>query len=164
MTFKAIATGTAFVMAVASGAMADERYSNYGSTDGWNVFVDHERNSCVMEKGDDDMIVQMGLTKDKSKGYLGVFTKNDPGVAAGDKGDFVFYLDDEVFHGKVTGIDDKITEGFSGAYLLADNPDFIAGVASKHVMKAVNEAQIFELSLEGTKKAMEMGRKCISEQ
>ena len=154
----------ASVAMVAGGAMAEERFSNFGMAEGWNVFVDHKRNSCVIEKADDDMVVQMGLTRDKKAAYLGVFTKAQPGVKGGDMGDYVFFIDDKAFHGKVTGIDDKITEGFTGAYLLTDNPDFVDSLAKGRVMKAVNEDTIFELSLDGSAAAIEMGRKCLAEQ
>lgn len=160
---KKIACGAVLAAAVSTGAAAQD-FTNYGSVEGWNVFVDHKKESCVIEKSDEDMIVQMGLTKKKDMVYLGVFTKNQPGVEAGDMGDFIFDFDGDLFHGDVTAIDDKITEGYSGAYLTTNNPALIDDMANKNTFKAINKDVVFELSLEGSMKAMEMGRECLAAQ
>ncbi len=53
-------------------------FVNYGEESGWNIFVDKSRNTCLIERVDENTnVVQMGLTPDKDFGYMGVFTKAD---------------------------------------------------------------------------------------
>lgn len=163
MNCQALICGAVFAAGFATTGAA-ETYSDFGTAEGWNVFVDHEQNSCLIERTEGDIHVQMGLTKGKDFAYIGVFTKGDSGLEPGNMGDFVFYLDEDTFHGDVTAFKTRAPEGYSGAYMLANNPNFISDVSSKNTFKAVNKDRIFEMSLHGAKEAIEMARECVAAQ
>jgi len=171
--FKAIAGGISIAAISATLAFAadpiapgDDGFTNYGEAEGWNVFVDNERGSCLIERIDGaDNIVQMGLTKDHSFGYLGVFSKGDTGIKKGKKSEIFLDIDGVLFSSMSTGLKGNITEGYSGGYILANNPVFIDAVKTKYVMTVFpKQAAAFTVDLHGTYKAMDLARKCNAEQ
>ncbi len=73
-------------LAFAATTASAETFEKYGEVEGWKVFVDVEKNSCLIEKIDDlENVVQMGLTADKSAAYVGVFTKGETTVKKDEK-------------------------------------------------------------------------------
>ena len=110
------------------------------------------------------MIVQMGVTKDKKLGYLGVFTPDPDNIEDGDLGDIILDIDGALYHSDAYGMKRNITQGYSGAYILANNPAFIDDLANRNTLKAIDHTRVFTMSLAGTKAAIEMGRACIAEQ
>ena len=164
--FKAIAGAFAFAAIAATGAAA-ETFTKYGAVEGWNVFVDNEKGTCLIERIDGaGNVVQMGLTKtDHSLGYLGVFTKADLGIKKGKKSDIFVDIDGTLYSSTSTGMKGNITEGYQGGYILANNPQFINDLAKKYTMTVFPDTTgTFVVDLKGTYKAMEMGRKCNAEQ
>lgn len=164
---------SAIAVGLATGAMAEDvvapgsdGFTKYGEVEGWNVYVDIERKSCLIENVDAAAnVVQMGLTADHSVGYLGVFSKNEAGVRKGQKEEVIISIDGNVYSSKATGMKGNITEGYSGGYILANNPAFISDLAKKYTMTVFPETEAaFVVDLTGTYKAMEMGRKCNAEQ
>ena len=158
--FKRFAGGVVLATFAATAVAADT-FVPYGEAEGWSIYTNTDDNTCVAERHDENgMIVQMGITRNHKMAYLGVFTKDQPGVTKGDKGDFIIDIDGELFHGDVTGMKGNITDGYSGAYILTDNPDFIEAVKTKNTLKAINADVIVEISLKGTAAAIDMGREC----
>lgn len=173
VNLKAIAYGATAAVFSATIAMAadpvppgDDGFSSYGAVEGWNVFVDNEKKSCLIERVEEGKsIVQMGLTADAKFGYLGVFTAGDAGIKKGEKSEIFIDIDGVLFSSTSTGMKGNITEGYSGGYILANNPIFIEAVAKKYMMTVFpGKAGAFQVDLKGTYKAMEMARKCNSEQ
>ena len=55
----------------------------------------------------------------------------------------------------------NITKGYSGGYVLSDDPKFIEDIARKYGMIVFPEKEYaFTVNLEGTFKAIEMAREC----
>lgn len=163
----ALSLALAMGAAVAGAAVADEsKFSGYGTVEGWNIFVDHEKKSCLIEKKDDlENVVQMGLTEDRAVAYIGVFTKAETEIKNGQKDAIAILLGDNLYLGEATGMRGGITKGYTGGYILTDNPQVIEDVARQHVMVVFPEtAYTFAVNLDGTFKALEAAKKCNEEQ
>ncbi len=156
---------TAIAGLMAAPALADT-FTLYGEAEGWNVFVDHEKQSCLIEKKDDlDNVVQMGLTEDHSVAYVGVFTTADTKIKRGAKEAVAILLGDNLYLGEATGMRGNITKGYTGGYVLSDDPQFITDIAQQYVMIVFPEKDYtFGVDLTGTKKAIDMARACNAEQ
>ncbi|MDK3074009.1 hypothetical protein QO034_12885 [Sedimentitalea sp. JM2-8] len=161
MNFKLAATLSALATFAATWAGADT-FEKYGETEGWKVFVDNEKMSCLIEKIDAaENVVQMGLTTDRSVAYVGVFTKGKTDLKAGDTEGVVIDIDGTLYVGEATEMRGNITKGYSGGYVLSDDPQFVEDIARKYVMTVFPEKEFaFAVNLEGTFKAIEMARKC----
>lgn len=143
----------------------NDGFTKWGEAEGWTVFVDNERKSCLIERMDaNENVVQVGLTKDKKYGYVGVFTKADIGLKSG-KEKMILLLDDVLYEGKAHKKTKHLTEGYTGGYILANNPEFVSDFENKYEMVVFPKKEFaFVVSLAGTKKAVEAARTCIQEQ
>ncbi|MBA8840936.1 hypothetical protein [Ochrobactrum sp. RH2CCR150] len=165
------ATALAFSWATAICAQenplpkASDTLVKYGEdVKGWTIYANKTRGDCLIVSTFGPGAVQMGVAADKSVGYLGVFTKLDIGVQNGNKRIFVA-LDNHLYEGVVTTTAGQLKGGYSGGYILTDDPTFKRDVAKKYTMTVFPETQgAFVVDLEGTFKAMAAGRKCLSEQ
>ena len=73
---KRILTLGAAIGLLTSTAAWAETFERYGEVEGWKVFIDNEKKSCLIEAVDGaENVVQMGLTEDRGVGYVGVFTQ-----------------------------------------------------------------------------------------
>lgn len=158
-----LAIGAALV--AANSALADT-YERYGEIEGWKVFIDNEKKSCLIEAVDDaENVVQMGLTEDRGVGYVGVFTKAATDIKSGEKEAVAILLGDNLYVGEATGMKGNITKGYSGGYVLSDDPQFADDLAKQKVMVVFPETTFaFTVDLTGTYKAMEMARECNNKQ
>ncbi len=156
---------TAMCLAAATSVSADT-FLKYGEVEGWKVFIDEDKKSCLIEAVDDsENVVQMGLTEDRGVGYVGVFTKAKTDIKRGEKEAVAILIGDNIYLGEATGMKGNITKGYSGGYVLSDDPQFAEDLAKKHVMVVFPEKEFaFTVDLTGTYKAMEMARKCNAEQ
>lgn len=164
----AVTASAIIAIAFSTGMLSAEttKFENFGSVEGWNVFIDHEKKSCLIEAIDEaENVVQMGLTKDRGVGYLGVFTKAETSIEKGDKELVAVLLGDNLYVGEVTGMRGNITEGYSGGYILSDDPQLVEDIAQQYTMVVFPETSFaFEINLAGTKKAIEMARECNAQQ
>jgi hypothetical protein len=146
----------------ATAVASDGKFENFGSVEGWNVFIDHEKKSCLIEAIDaEENVVQMGLTEDRGVGYIGVFTKAETDIKKGDTQAVAVLIGDNVYVGEATGMRGNITEGYSGGYILSDDPQLVEDVAQQYTMVVFPETTFaFEVNLAGTKKAIELARDC----
>lgn len=162
MTFFQKAAAAAVATVVATGAMAESKFTHFGSVEGWNVFTDHEKKSCMVEAKDDfGNVVQMGLTKDRSVGYIGVFTKDETDIKKGQKQPIAILLGENLYTGEATGMRGNITKGYTGGYVLTDDPEVVAQIQKQYEMIVFPEkAYGFIVDLTGTMKAIDMGREC----
>ncbi|SLN68625.1 hypothetical protein RUM8411_03468 [Ruegeria meonggei] len=162
---RIITLGLAFGLLASTAATADT-FLRYGEVEGWKVFVDQDKKSCLIEAVDDvENVVQMGLTEDRGVGYVGVFTKAKTDIKRGDTEAVAILLGDNIYIGEATGMKGNITKGYSGGYVLSDDPQFAEDIAKQKVMVVFPEKEFaFTVDLTGTYKAMEMARKCNDEQ
>lgn len=138
-------------------------FSKWGEAEGWTVFVVGDRGTCLIERKDENgNVVQMGLTSDHEFGYLGVFTQADIKI----KNNKVHLrLDDRPYVADAKKKTKHLPDGYKGGYILANNPDFVNDVMKRYNMVVMPEdANAFEVSLDGTLKAIEAARKCNMEQ
>ncbi|MEM1003887.1 MAG: hypothetical protein AAGB28_02190 [Pseudomonadota bacterium] len=151
---------------LSSTAVFADTFERYGEVDGWKVFIDNEKKSCLIEAVDDnENVVQMGLTEDRGVGYVGVFTKAETNIKRGEKEGVAILLGDNIYVGEATGMKGNITKGYSGGYVLSDDPQFADDLARKKVMIVFPEKEFaFTVDLTGTYKAIEMARTCNAEQ
>ncbi len=160
-----LAIGTALGLLASTSAWADT-FERYGEVEGWKVFIDNEKKSCLIEAVDDaENVVQMGLTKDRAVAYVGVFTKAKTDIKKGEKEGVAILLGDQLYVGEATGMRGNITKGYSGGYVLTDDPSFVDAVAKEKVMAVFPEKEFgFTVDLTGTYKAIEMARECNEKQ
>ena len=134
--------------------------------EGWTVYANQTRGDCLIVRDsigpDAAGAVQMGVTpNDREVGYLGVFTKKDIGIKPGTESPIFVSIDGKLYGGEVTSADAK--GGYSGGYIMTDDPNFKRDVAKKYTMVVFPETiGAFEVDLKGTFKAMAKGRKCLS--
>lgn len=162
------ALATAFTSLSATAVLAsdpiapgDDGFTEYSTVGDWTVYVDVERQSCLIEAVDSNMnVVQMGLTKNHKHGYIGVFTLADIDIKNKQK---VFVdIDGVVFEGKAKGLKTKKLKGdYSGGYLVVKDGNLVTAIAEGQTMIVFpKKTAAFVVDLTGTKKAMEEGRKC----
>ncbi len=163
-TFRSIALGL-LITSSATAALA-EKFIGYGAVEGWNVYVDTEKKSCMVETKDDmDNVIQMGLTKDRGIGYVGVFTKAETDIRTGQKSEVAILLGENIYIGQATGMRGNITKGYSGGYVLTDEPAVFEDIAKEQTMIVFPEKSYsFFVDLTGTYKALELAQKCNEEQ
>jgi hypothetical protein len=106
----------------------------------------------------------MGVTeKNREVGYLGVFTKTDIGLQNGTKSQIFVSIDGHLYSGVATTSSGELTRGYSGGYILTDDPNFKSDVAKKYKMTVFPETKAaFVIDLKGTYRAMATGRKCLA--
>ncbi len=160
-----------FTLGIAVGLLTStiasaDTFLRYGEVEGWKVFIDQDKKTCLIEAVDDaENVVQMGLTEDRAVGYVGVFTKEETDIKRGDTEAVAILLGENLYVGEATGMKGNITKGYSGGYVLSDDPQFADDIAKQKVMVVFPEKEFaFTVDLTGTYKAMEMARKCNEEQ
>lgn len=132
--------------------------------EGWTVYANKTRGDCLIVSSVGQGSVQMGVAADHSVGYLGVFTKADIGIRNGAEEIFVD-IDGNLYAGVATTTSGQLKGGYSGGYILTDNPAFKRDVAKKYTMIVFPQTPgAFVVDLRGTYKAMAEGRKCLAEQ
>ncbi|KPA21332.1 hypothetical protein shim_20340 [Shimia sp. SK013] len=145
---------------------AAEKFVGYGAIEGWNVYVDTEKGTCMIEAKDDlDNVVQMGLTEERDVAYIGVFTKAKTKIKRGSKEEVAILIGPNLYWGEATGMRGNITKGYSGGYVLTNDPQVIEDIAKEYVMTVFPEKEYaFSVNLAGTYKAIELARQCNDDQ
>ncbi|MEY8842659.1 hypothetical protein AB9K41_26820, partial [Cribrihabitans sp. XS_ASV171] len=77
MNIKISACVFALTAGIATTGMA-QTFVEYGKAGGWTVFTNTDDKTCVAERVDGDLLVQMGALRSEEVGYIGVFTKETP--------------------------------------------------------------------------------------
>ncbi len=161
----AAATTALLTMGIATSAQAN-KFTLYGEVEGWRVFVEEDKKSCLIEATDsEENVVQMGLTEDRGVGYLGVFVKGDVDFEDGDTQGVTILIGENLYVGEVTAMRGNLSNDYSGGYVLSDDPQFAEDIAQQYTMTVFPEKEFgFIIDLSGTKKAMEMARECNEKQ
>ncbi|MEP2782216.1 MAG: hypothetical protein ABJO67_00215 [Pseudoruegeria sp.] len=157
-----IALSAAALTVMSFSAALAEGYEKFGEVESWKVFADLEKKSCLIERSDvAGSVVQMGLTEDRGVGYVGVFTSAETNIKKGDETAVAILIGEHVYTGEATGMKGNITEGYSGGYVLSDDPQFLEDIEQQHEMIVFPDTDYFFIvDLTGTKKAIEMAREC----
>ena len=144
---------------------ATDTLVRYGhDIEGWTVYANKTRGDCLIVSSFGPGSVQMGVASDHSVGYLGVFTQVDIGIKNGTEEIFVD-IDGNLYAGVATTTSGQLKGGYSGGYILTDDPAFKRDVAKKYTMIVFPQTPgAFVVDLKGTYKAMAAGRKCLAEQ
>jgi hypothetical protein len=145
--------------------LATDNLVRFGpDVEGWTIYANKTRGDCLIVSSFGPGSVQMGVAADHSIGYLGVFTTEDIGIRNGAEEIFVD-IDGNLYEGVATTTTGQLKGGYSGGYILTDNPDFKRDVAKKYTMIVFPRTPgAFVVDLRGTYKAMATGRKCLAEQ
>lgn len=140
-------------------------FSAYGSIEGWTVFVNEDRKTCMIEKVDAaENVVQMGLTVDRGFGYLGVFTKQDTPLETGEETVAVL-LGENLYVGSARTLSSGLRDGYQGGYIISDDPQFVTDIMQQYEMIVLPETDLaFVVDLTGTMKAIEAARECNAAQ
>ena len=78
MRLSHILAATAALTLSGTAVLAD-KFVGYGAVDGWNVHIDTEKGTCLVETKDGlDNVIQMGLTEDRAIGVVAVLVDHDP--------------------------------------------------------------------------------------
>ncbi len=156
-----IQVGTALTIAALSASGASAASTKYGSEAGWDIFVNDQMGpGCVIaRKLSADAHVEMGIDATGTvRGYLAMYTKAYAAVTAGEELSVIFDVDGEKFSGQATG---QQMEGFRGAYVPVNNPDFIYDLAKKKALTITPQGrEPIVLSLTGTDAAFKALRAC----
>lgn len=153
--------GIALAIAALAATDAAAQFKKYGAEAGWEILVKEDMGpGCLMaRKASDVSQVQMGIdATGQKKGYLALYTKKDANIAAGQKLSVIFDIDGQKFSGEAVG---QQIEGYDGAFVWVNNPDFIYDLAKKKTMTispAGRDALI--LNLAGTDAAFKALRAC----
>ena len=145
--------------------LATDTLVRYGADiEGWTVYANKTRRDCLIVSSFGPGSVQMGVDADEALGYLGVFTQADIGIKNGASEIFVD-IGGHLYNGVVTTTTGQLKGGYSGGYILTDDPAFKRDVAKKYTMIVFPQTPgAFVVDLRGTYKAMAAGRKCLAEQ
>lgn len=161
-----LATAAAVLTAALTTAATADTYAKYGEIEGWTVYIDAEKKSCLIEAVDSaENVVQMGLTQDRSVGYLGVFTKGETTIRKGEEEAVAILIGENLYVGEATGMRGNITKGYSGGYVTSDNPMFVKDIEQQYEMIVFPDSDFsFIVDLAGTKKAIAMAKECNAAQ
>ena len=161
----ALSSGTAVYAQQSPLPLSTDQLVRYGpDIEGWTVYSNKTRGDCLIVSSFGPGSVQMGVDADQALGYLGVFTQLDIGIQNGASEIFV-EIGGKLYVGVVTTTTGQLKGGYSGGYILADDPAFKRAVAKQYTMTVFPQtAGAFFVDLTGTYKAMAAGRKCLSEQ
>jgi hypothetical protein len=170
--FMTLIAATSVALSSATAAYAQTQNPLPKSTDvlvrygddieGWTVYANQTRGDCLIVRQDGPSAVQMGVTANQDVGYLGVFTKVDIGLQNGTQSEIFVSIAGHLYSGVATTTSGQLAGGYSGGYILTDDPNFKRDVAKQYEMIVFPQTKgTFVVDLKGTYKAMAMGRKCL---
>ena len=153
--------GIALTIAVLATTGASAQTKKYGSEAGWDIFIDEKMGpGCLVSRklsADAQVLMGIDATADR-RGYLALYTKADANVGAGEKLSVMFDVDGQKFTGEATG---QQMEGFRGAYVPVNNPDFIFDLAKRNKLTITPDGRDpIVVSLAGTDAAFKALRAC----
>ncbi|CUH46630.1 MULTISPECIES: hypothetical protein [Ruegeria] len=142
---------------------AEDGFAPYGDpVEGWNVFIDAERQACLIERTDDfGHAVQIGLTNNKKHAYIGVFTLADVDIK--NKQKVEIDINGFVFDGKARGMKSKDLRGeYKGAYFVIKDDNMVNAIMQEGTLTAFPKKtkQPIKVNLTGVSAAVEAARTC----
>ena len=140
----------------------NDGFTEWGKSGEWVIFVDNERQTCLIEKFDANRnAVQVGLTKDHDHAYLGLFMPL-PAEHMNKKEKIILEVNGEQ---QVTNVPRRNTrEGveYTGTYIKAADLSFAEGatVAKEVVIFEDDEQMSVVFDLSGGEAAVEAAKEC----
>lgn len=167
-----IGAGVALIIAAgaAAGASAGE-VKKLGEAAGWEVAVNKDMGpGCLIEKQGEGWQIQLGVDALDAQptGYMAVFAKTKAALGEGEALPVSFEVGGKTFEGVAFG--EKLgmfkrMEGYHGAWVPVNNPDFVYDLATKETMKiSIDGMDPVEVSLAGTDAAFKALRECQAAQ
>jgi hypothetical protein len=153
--------GAALAIAASAATDASAQFKKYGAEAGWEILIKENMGpGCLMaRKANETSQVQMGIdATGEKKGYFALYTMKDAKIKSGQKLSVIFDIDGQQFSGEAVG---QQIEGYDGAFVWVNNPDFIYDLAKKKKM-TISPAGRDTLitNLEGTDAAFKALRAC----
>jgi hypothetical protein len=157
-----IQVGTVLTIALLTTTNVSAQTKKYGSEAGWDIFINEKLGpGCLISrKLTADTQLEMGIDEsvDPPRGYLAMYTKAAADIGAGDKRSVIFDVDGRKFTGEATG---QQLQGFRGAYVPVNNPEFIYDIAKRKTLTITPDGrEPFVVSLAGTDAAFKVLRAC----
>jgi hypothetical protein len=142
---------------------AEDGFAVFGSpVEGWNVFIDAEREACLIERTDDfGNAIQIGLKPNKKHAYIGVFTLADVDIKNRQKVEID--INGFVFDGRARGMKSKDLRGdYKGAYFVIKDDNMVKAIMQEGTLTAFPKKtkQPVKVDLTGVSAAVEEARKC----
>lgn len=133
---------------------------------GWHVMVDIARGTCLIERsGVDNNVIQMGMTRDGSFGYIGLFSQNAAALGDGEIRPVIIELGENVYYGSVVGVAGQLRGGYAGGYVVTPDIAFFEDIARQFDMIIrVADLEPIQVNLSGTLDALETARECMEAQ
>jgi len=158
-----LAIVSAFMMS--SAAMAADEYAKYGDSAPWEIWENVTAKSCFLQDRDNNgNLVQMGLRTNKDKlAFMGVWNHTEDIMQPGEKRDMMLDVDGKEFTFTAEANKGTVTEGYHGAYMYFNNPDFISALENGNMLTVhVDADTAVKVDLAGSKKAIETGVECYN--
>ena len=122
--------------------LATDVLVRYGDDiEGWTIYANKTRGDCLIVRSDGPSSVQMGVTANQEVGYLGVFTKEDIGLQNGTQSKVFISIDGRHYGGAATSTSGELTRGYSGGYILSDDPNLKRDLAKRYKMTVFPETK-----------------------
>lgn len=134
------------------------RFRTFGA---WAVMQNNTDGNCFASRADNaGNIIQMGVTKDRSFGYLGAFTSD--GRLAGDGAKIVAVVNGNLYSGEAHGVSHGLNEGRTGGFILVNNTNFVRDIeASREIVFFPDTPNTVTLNTRRARDAIYEARKCM---
>jgi len=160
-----IRIGAALALVALGATDASAQFKKYGAEAGWEILIKEDLGpGCLMaRKANDTSQVQMGIdATGEKKGYIALYTQKDANIQSGQKLSVIFDIDGQQFSGEAVG---QQIDGYDGAFVWVNNPDFIYELAKKKTMTISPAGRdTLIMKLEGTDAAFKALRECQDKQ
>jgi hypothetical protein len=140
-----------------------DNISKFRDAGAWSIYKNETRGSCFGSyKSTNGEIVQFGFTKNEALGYLGLFAQ---GAAAGTENtDVAFIANGNLYTGTATGTGHALEGGYSGGYVLVNNPSFAKDIEiGKELVAFPDTPNTYIIDMSGASNALYEVRKCTAE-
>ncbi|MCQ0091939.1 hypothetical protein [Roseovarius sp. M141] len=163
-------TAIALACAAPLAAAAQDNLPTHGDTisefrtaGAWNIRKNETRENCFASyESDSGAIVQFGFAEGETAGYLGLFSPNATDVPATQE--IAILANGNLYVGEATGMGPSVTDGYSGGYILVNNPEFAKDIEMGQELVAFPETpNSYIIDMRGAKNAVYEVRKCTTE-
>lgn len=167
MSRTSILAATLVAGALVTAGASAQTFETYATEGEWEIAINQNMGpGCVAIQRfvDPTSQVQMGIDARQAErtGYIAILVEGAEGIAAGQKIPASFDVDGRVFEGTLTG---QQTEGFGGATVPVDNPEFIYDLANNKTLTiSFGEGKRLIVDLTGSDAAFAALRACQAAQ
>ena len=136
----------------------------YGDeVEGWTVYENQTRGDCRSCANMVRVRCKWGSPQMRRWDISACSRRRISAFKNGTKSEIFVSIGGNLYGGVATSTRGELKGGYSGGYILTDNPNFKRDVAKKYEMIVFPETKgAFVVDLKGTYKAMAMGRKCLT--